>query len=1007
MELERRIIFDPFYLDLANERLCRGAQAIKLRPKAFAVLAYLLRHPGQLVTKEELLNAVWQETFVGEAVLKVTIRQLREALDDDPKSPRFIETAHRRGYRFIGQITERRDALAEDQEIGSNNAVSAVSASLRAAVAPPGVVGRDEALSRMRSWLDKMLGGERQIVFVTGEPGIGKTALVDTFARSIASDRSIRIVRGQCLEQYGTSEAYLPVLEAIAQLCGEQGEVVDVLRAHAPMWLLQMPSLVSASDRELLSRELFGATRERMLREMSEALEALTADLPLVLILEDLHWSDYSTLDLVSYLARQRQPAKLMLIGTYRTVELIVSGHPLKAVKQELLAKQQCEELPLEYLSENAVAKYLSVRFPDNRFPTKLARLIHERTEGHSLFMVNAVDYLVAEGLIVECEEHWELVVEIEKVEVGVPDSIRQMIEKQLDHLDPEQQRTLEAASVAGAEFSTLAVVVGLGEDQATVEARFDELARQHQFIQDCGIHELPNGEAATRYGFIHALYRNVLYERVSASRRVQLHRRIAEEGQQLYGERAREIAAELAMHFERGANHKQAAKYLQQAADNAMRRFAYQEAVELSRRGLQLLSKLPDTPDRAQQELCLQLTLGVPLIATQGYAAPDVGSVYLKARKLYEQLGETPDVSEVLWGLWTFHILRAELATAHEIAEEFLRLAERLPYPGLAMRGHLAMEVTFTHLGEFAPAMEHFEQALLLYDPERHLDDAFLYALNPGVVMRCFAAWALWFLGQPDQALVRMREALAVARELSEPHGLAHALFFAAILHQLRREERMAYEHAQAAIAVSIEHGLLMYQAMATIAQGWALTEQGLHEEGIEQMREGLAACKATGTELLHPHFLALLAGALGKARQPEQALRGLEEALMAAHRNGDESYLAELYRIKGELLLMQPASRGISQAATGGNAVVDQVQPDVARAEGCFSQSIKTAQQQKAKSLELRAVMSMARLYQSQGKEKEARVPLAQIYDTFTEGFDTVDVHEAKALLDELLSL
>ncbi len=395
----------------------------------------------------------------------------------------------------------------------------------------------------------------------------------------------------------------------------------------------------------------------------------------------------------------------------------------------------------------------------------------------------------------------WELVVEIENVEVGVPDSIKQMIEKQVDHLDAEEQRTLEAASVAGAEFSTLAVVAGLGEDRAAVEARCDELARQRQFIQDCGVQELPNGEAATRYGFIHALYQNVLYERVSASRRVQLHRRIGEQGEELYGERAREIAAELAMHFEQGANYKQAAKYLQQAAENDIRRFAYQEAVGLARRGLELLERLPDTPERAEQELRLQLTLGVPLIATEGYAAPDVGSVYMRARELCQQLGETPEISQVLWGLWTFHILRAELGTAREIAEEFLRLSERLPYPGLAMRGHLAMEITFMHLGEFASAMEHFEKALSLYDPERHRDDAFLYTQNPGVAMRCFAAWALWFLGQPDQALDRMQEALTLARELSEPHGMAHALFFAAILHQLRREARMAQEYAEAAI--------------------------------------------------------------------------------------------------------------------------------------------------------------------------------------------------------------
>ncbi len=456
MHCKPDITFGPFRLDLANECLWQGSQSIALRPKAFAVFNYLLWHSGQLVTKEELLSAVWPETFVGDAVLKVAIRQLREALDDDPKSPRFIETAHRRGYRFIGQIAESERGLAGEQKLKRNYTVSA---SPRPATDfPSGIVGRDEALSRMRGWLEKMLSGKRQIGFVTGEAGIGKTALVDTFAHSLGADRNIRIVRGQCLEQYGSGEAYLPVLEAIGRLCREQEQVVDVLRAHAPMWLLQMPSLVNAEERESLSREVFGATRERMLREMGEALEVLTADLPLVLILEDLHWSDYSTLDLISYLARQRQAAQLIVIGTYRPVELIVSGHPLKAVKRELLAKQQCEELPLEYLSEEAVARYLSVRFPTNRLPIKLAGLIHERTEGNPLFMVNAVDYLVAAGLIVEYETGWELGVEIEKVEVGVPDSIKQMIEKQVEHLDANDQRTLEAAGVAGAEFSTLAV---------------------------------------------------------------------------------------------------------------------------------------------------------------------------------------------------------------------------------------------------------------------------------------------------------------------------------------------------------------------------------------------------------------------------------------------------------------------------------------------------------------------------------------------------------------------
>jgi DNA-binding winged helix-turn-helix (wHTH) protein/tetratricopeptide (TPR) repeat protein len=1002
---EKRITFDPFSLDPANECLWQGSQAIKLRPKAYAVLAYLLGRPGRLVTKEELLSAVWPETFVGEAVLKVTIRQLREALDDDPKFPRFIETAHRRGYRFIAQIAESEHEPAGDQEIRSDEAPSA--SPLRAAFSPPGVVGRGEALSRMRGWLEKMLGGERQIVFVTGEAGIGKTALVDTFARNIASDRSIRIGRGQCLEQYGTGEAYLPVLEAIGQLCREQEQLIDVLRARAPMWLLQMPSLVSPSDRESLGRKVLGATRDRMLREMGEALEALTADFPLVLILEDLHWSDYSTLDLISYLARQqRRTAQLMLIGTYRTAELIAVGHPLKAVKQELLAKQQCEELLLEYLNESAVGEYLSVRFPKNRFPVKLAALIHERTEGNPLFMVNAVDYLLAEGLIGEHEQSWDLFADIEKVEVGVPDSIRQMIEKQLDHLDAEQQRTLEAASVAGAEFSTLAVVAGMRADRATVEARCDELARQHQFIQDCGVQELPNGEAMMRYGFIHALYRNVLYERVSASRRVQLHRRIGEEGEEVYGERAREIAGELAMHFERGSNYKQAAKYLQQAAENAIRRFAYREAVGLARRGLESLGKLPDTPERAEQELCLQFTLGVPLIAIQGYAAPDVGAVYLKARELCQQLGRrTPDVAEALWGLWAFYAVKADLGTAREIAEEFLRLAERLPYPELAMRGHMAMEVTFVHQGEFALSLEHFEKALSLYDPERDREAAFFYSQNSEVAMRSHAAWVLWFLGQPDQALKEMQESVTLARELAEPHGLAHAFYFAAVLHGLCRERRLAQEYAEEVMAVSSEHGLALYQAFATIVRGWALIEQGLlQEEGIEQMRQGLAAHEATGARLARPHFLALLAEALGKVRKIEEGLRVLEQALEESQPNREECYVPELYRIKGELLLMQATDRGISRAAPSGTTAIEAEPPVVARAEVCFSQAIRIAQQQKAKSWELRAVTSLARVYQNQGKREEARALLTQIYDRFTEGFDTVDLREAKALLSAL---
>ena len=937
---------------------------IKLRPKAFAVLNHLVGHPGQLVTKEELLNVVWPETFVGEAVLKVTIRQLREALDDDPKSPVFIETAHRRGYRFIGQL----EASAQTRTPA------------RRGFPPLEVVGRDEPLSQMRSWLAKMNSGERQIVFVTGEAGIGKTALVDTFLQSIGSEKNIRIGRGQCLEHYGTSEAYLPVLEAVTRLCRENRQIIDVLRSHAPMWLLQMPSLLEGSDREALGREVSGATRERMLREIGETLEALTVSAPLLLILEDLHWSDYSTLDLISYLASQRQSAQLMVIGTYRTVELVLSGHPLRAVQRELRAKQQCQELRLEYLSEDQVIEYLSVRFSANQFPAELARLIHERTEGNPLFMVNVVDYLLAEGLIAETGEQWELNARLEELEMGVPENIRQMITKQITRLSTEDQQVLEAASISGMSFSALAIASALGKDVVDVEARCEELARRKCFLVERGVGEFPDGTVSARYGFIHALYVNTLYDRLPAARRAKLHKDMAVRGEIIYGNRASEIATELAMHFEQGHDYKRAAKYLQQGADKAIRRFAYREAVGLSRRGLELLQKLPATADRREQELHLHLTLGLPLIATQGYAAADVGSAYTRARELCQQLGETPEIFPVLWGLFVFHLLRADMVTARETAEEFLRLAERESNAGLLARGHVAVETTLMHLGEFGPAMDHFQKGVSLYNREQDRDDWFKYTQNPAVGMRCHGAWALWFLGKPDRALVPIKQALKVARDLAEPHGLAHTFYFAAILHHFRREARLTQEFAEASLDVSSEHGLVLYQASANVLRGWALVEQNLLEGGIALLREGLAAHQATGTEMARPHFLILLGEALGKARQPDEGLQVVEEALALILRKGERCYLAEVYRVKGELTA-------------------------ISEAEACFHESIKIAQQQNAKSYELRTSMSLARLYQKQNKREEARDLLASIFSSFTEGFETGDLSEAKELLSRSL--
>ncbi|HEV2699741.1 MAG TPA: AAA family ATPase, partial [Terriglobales bacterium] len=500
MQAAENITFGRFRLDLTNECLWQGTRAISLRPKAFAVLKVLVDRPGLLVTKQQVLDAVWPDTFVGEAVLKDSIRQLREALHDDAAEPLYIETAHRRGYRFIGKLSEppTKNSAVSSASPAFERSPNIATASTDAQEA----LGRDDELSKLRAWLEKASAGERQTVFVTGEPGIGKTTLVQAFLQQMSRDSAILVARGQCLEHYGSGEAYLPVLDGFSRLCRSAAatQVLNCLRQHAPSWLAQMPSAIQPAERSALQSQAQGATRERMLREMAEAIEAIAGASPLLLVLEDLHWSDYSTLDLISYLARRQGRARLMVVGTYRPVDVIVGDHPLKGVKRELQAHNLCRELPLEYLAEETVAEYLNTRFPGHQLPARLRRTIYQRTEGNPLFMVNLVEYLIDQKMIVEEKGGWKLRVELSEVEKEVPANLRQLIEKQIERLDPDQRMVLEAASVAGMECSTVAIAAGLENTVEWVEEHCEELAGRHQFLSPGWLVELPDGTITPRH---------------------------------------------------------------------------------------------------------------------------------------------------------------------------------------------------------------------------------------------------------------------------------------------------------------------------------------------------------------------------------------------------------------------------------------------------------------------------------------------------------------------------
>jgi DNA-binding winged helix-turn-helix (wHTH) protein/predicted ATPase len=995
---EKQIFLGAIRLDLVNECLWREEWKIPLGSKDFAVLLHLVKHPNCLTPKEELLEAVWPDTIVSEGVLKVSVRKLRRALGDDPKTPRFIETVHRRGYRFIGPITEE----GGEKQPGRASGRFAVPLQLR--LAPTGVlVGRDATLAQLQDWLELAMQGERQVIFVTGEAGIGKTTLVESLLLGAARDPQVWIAQGQCLEQYGVGEAYLPVLEAVSRLCQEPGHerLLEILRLRAPTWLRQMPWLVSAADYEAFEREAVDTTRERMLREMAETIEALTARTPLVLVLEDLHWSDYSTLDLISYLARRREPARLLLVGTYRPAEMISSGHPLKAVQQELKMHRRCEELALEFLTEGAVGEYLAARFPDSRIPAQLARLIHERTDGSPLFMVNVVDYLVAQRLIAQIEGKWEFKAETEKIDLEAPENILQMIEKQVDRLDKEEQRVLHAASVAGAGFSAGAVAAALEEDVVRIEDCCEGLARRCQFLKNSRMSELPDG--TSWYGFIHTLYQNTLYHRIPAARRAQLHRRIGEYEEACLGESAAEIAVELAMHFEQGREFDRAVNYLQQAADNANRRFAHQEAVMLARRGIELLKNLPDTDARVRRELALQMALCLALSVTQGYGVAMVEQTYNRARELCERLGESIQLFRTLHGLRNVYLFRAEFKMLRDICGQLLRLAQSSSDAGLLAQANWAMGDTLFHMGEFVASLDHCEQGLALCDPRRgsYLADPGSF---PGIPLRCNGALAQWVLGYPDQSLNKIREALALAKDVHRPENRCITIFYAAFLYQFRRDANRTLELAEDLIAQASEYGLAPWIAVGMSLRGWARAELDDRREGIAQMRQALIAHGEAGSEIARLHFRALLAEALMKDDQIEEGLALVDETLNAALHTGGYYFLAELYRIKGELLL----NYGLSDCGFGGESANLQRTKRYqdtsnlrSEAEECFHQSIRFAQRQSAKSLELRAVLSLSHLWQRQNKTQESRQMLLEIYNWFTEGFDMEDLKEARMLL------
>jgi len=594
--------FGIFGLDTGNERLLRGSTPIALPPKPYAVLRYLVEHPGRLITHDELLEALWPETYVQPQVLRTYMLDLRKALNDDAGQPQFIQTVPKRGYRFLACVTESANgidnATAEAAHTppvpqGAPNSVP----QLRPAA---GIVNRHAELENLASHFASACAGTRQVAFITGEAGIGKTALLDAFCAQL---RSATIARGQCVDGLSRKEQFYPVTEALGHLCAsEDGEkACKILARMAPDWL-------AAMGRESPANSIQTGQRERMPGDLCAALEELAGEKPLVLVLEDLQWADDSTLHLVSALARRRAPARLMVIATYRP-QHVAADHPLRELKQDLRMRRLCTELTLAPLARNAVRELIKLELlgrelEQSELPPGLIQFVHRRSEGNPLFVIAILEHLIAQQYLIHDSAirqwRWLEGANPAEMEAGVPEGLAQMIEVEIARLSEQEQRMLEGASLMNFAFTTWAVAAALELDPAETEEAFQELARRLYFVERAGQDELPDGTDSTFYVFAHGLYREVLWQRQTEAKRARRHIRIAERLAKLFEGREGNVAREMAIHYEAAGNWPRAIASLRAAASHALDRRAHAEAAELLDHALQLTDRLRE-PEREQ----------------------------------------------------------------------------------------------------------------------------------------------------------------------------------------------------------------------------------------------------------------------------------------------------------------------------------------------------------------------------------------------------------------------
>lgn len=838
------------------------------------------------------------------------------------------------------------------------------------------LVGRDEEIGLLlRRWAQSK-EGVGQIVLVMGEAGIGKAALVRVIRRHVAQEGFPRI-SFRC-SQYHQNSALYPVIDHLQRLLGfEQNEAPEAkltkLEQGLQPYNFPLDEVVPLFA-DLLSIELpegrYPTVTLSPQQKRQQMLDALNAWLleeserqPILVLWEALHWADPTTLELLGSLIDQVPTTAMLNVLTFRPD--LVPPWPMRS---------HMTSLTLNRLERPQVEAMVTRLAGGKRLPTEVVAYIVDKTDGVPLFVEELTKSFLEADILQEEADHYRLCGLFE--EVGIPATLKDSLMARLDRL-PNVREVAQLAAVLGREFAYEKLQALTGVEEETLREGLAQLVDTELLYR--------RGKASqATYSFKHALVQDAAYHSLLRRTRGQYHQQVAQLLTDRYPEVVENEPEVVAHHYTEAGNPEQAVLYWNKAGQRASQHSANLEAVAHFSKGLEVLQTLPDTPERSQRELDMQVALGPVLIAAKGYATQEVESVYDRARELCEQLEASSELFVVLRGLEVHYLVRAELQKARGLGEQLLHQAQWKGDAALLVGANHALGQSLFYLGELTAARDHLEQGMELYQPRTHRFPTWPGG-HPGEQCFLYGAWTLWLLGYPNQASQKSQEALTLIQELSHPFSLASALDFTALLHQFRREAGKAQELSETAMALCTEQKITVYLEMGRIIRGWALAGQGQGEEGVAQIQQGVGALRATGAALWYPNFLAMLAEAYGKEGRAEEALDVLDEALSIVGKTEERYYEAELHRLKGELFLQQSDS-------------------DTLQAETCFQKALAVARGQQAKSWELRGAMSLSNLWQAQGKTEEARSLLSDIYGWFTEGFDTADLKDAKALLEKL---